>query len=294
MQREAGVVEKMAAIGRRSVRHHLIEQHRLFYPQLPFAVLGSVDGNGDIWATIRSGHPGFLSSPDDHHLNVSLQPDPDDPAEAGMADGAGIGLLGIELHTRRRNRLNGIVHRMCNGFSIEAVQSYGNCAQYIQLRQFSFARDPGRGAPVPPVARDHLSSEDMDLIRKADTFFVASAVADGLGRYQVDVSHRGGKPGFVRLDPDDTLTIPDFPGNRFFNTLGNFILNPKAGLAFVDFETGNLLQMTGDVEIDTKSENISTFEGAQRLWRFHPRQVVSRPEALPIRWQTIPSIPQPD
>jgi hypothetical protein len=46
------------------------------------------------------------------------------------------------------------------------------------------------------------------------------------------------------------LTIPDFRGNRFFNTLGNLVSDPRAALLFVDFETGDLLHLQGRVEID--------------------------------------------
>jgi hypothetical protein len=126
------------------------------------------------------------------------------------------------------------------------------------------------------------------MIQGADTLFVASYVERENGRRQVDVSHRGGKPGFVRLEADGVLTIPDFAGNLFFNTLGNFLANPKGGLVFPDFETGDLLQLTGDVEVILESPEIAAFQGAARLWRFTPRQIVYRPGALPLRWTFDP------
>src|SRR6202000_319979 len=76
-------------------------------------------------------------------LRLKLAREPDDPADAGMEDGDGIGMLGIELHTRRRNRLNGNVRRTASdGFEIEVTQAYGNCPQYIQLRNSSFVTEP--------------------------------------------------------------------------------------------------------------------------------------------------------
>ena len=42
----------------------------------------------------------------------------------------------------------------------------------------------------------------------------------------MDISHRGGRPGFVRVD-GDVLTIPDFRGNRYFNTLSNLLLEQR-------------------------------------------------------------------
>ncbi|HEY0342264.1 MAG TPA: pyridoxamine 5'-phosphate oxidase family protein, partial [Steroidobacteraceae bacterium] len=111
---------------------------------------------------------------------------------------------------------------------------------------------------------------------------------------QVDVSHRGGKPGFVKVDRDDMLTVPDFAGNQFFNTLGNFLVNPRAGLVFVDFDNGDLLQLSGDARVVLEDPDIATFEGAERLWRFTPRQIVHRAEALPLRWTFEPDGWSPD
>lgn len=283
MQTQVGVVARMDEIGRRVLRNYLIEQHRQFYPQLPFVVLGSVDSAGDAWATVRSGVPGFLHSPEPSHLHVALPRDTADPADAGMDDGCAIGLLGIELHTRRRNRLNGTIRRDKTGFDIVARQSYGNCPQYIRLRDFRFARDPSVPTEVPAIRRAALDDDARRMIAGADTFFVASSVErDGVR--EVDVSHRGGKPGFVRVDGEGVLTIPDFAGNNFFNTLGNILSNPRTGLVFVDFATGDLLQLTGDAEVVVDSPEIAAFQGAERLWRFRPRAVVRRPDAFAVRW----------
>ncbi|WYX49477.1 pyridoxamine 5'-phosphate oxidase family protein [Achromobacter xylosoxidans] len=118
------------------------------------------------------------------------------------------------------------------------------------------------------------------MIARADTLFVATyADTEAAGR-RVDVSHRGGMPGFVRID-GDTLTIPDFSGNRFFNTLGNMVLNPRAGLLFIDFERGDVLQVSGRAEVVLDSPEIETFAGAERLWRVHVRRVRSRPGRWP-------------
>ncbi|MBW8860077.1 MAG: pyridoxamine 5'-phosphate oxidase family protein, partial [Caulobacter sp.] len=67
-------------------------------------------------------------------------------------------------------------------------------------------------------------------------------------------------------------------------TLGNILLNGKAGLVFVDFERGDLLQMTGEAEVVLDSPEIAAFQGAERLWTFRPRRVVRRRNALPLRW----------
>jgi predicted pyridoxine 5'-phosphate oxidase superfamily flavin-nucleotide-binding protein len=284
LQRQAGVAERMRDVGKRVVRDHLIDQHRAFYPLLPFVVLGAVDAAGDAWATLRAGRPGFLQAPDDRHLHLDIQRDPADPAEAGMAAGDAMGLLGIDLGTRRRNRLNGTVARGgADGFELVVAQSFGNCPRYIQSRDFSFARDPATASMAAPQYLDALDEHARAVIAEADTFFVASYVDTAETGRQVDVSHRGGRSGFVRIGADGVPTIPDFAGNLFFNTLGNFLVNPKAGLAFADFETGDLLQLSGDAEVILDSPEIAAFQGAERLWRFTPRRIVYRADALPLR-----------
>ena len=286
MQHSVGVTERMDEVGGRVIRDHLPEQHRQFYPLLPFVVLGAVDPEGRPWATLRAGTPGFLQSPDAASLRVIATRDDQDPAERGMENGDAVGLLGIQLQTRRRNRLNGSIRRRdAASFDIGVAQSYGNCPQYIQRRAPAFTRDPSAASDIAPVTLERLDDRARQIIRGADTFFVASYydAGAGAGARQVDVSHRGGKPGFVRLDDDGVLTVPDFAGNMFFNTLGNLLLNPRAGLVFIDFETGDLLQLSGSAELLLDSPEIASFDGAERLWRFRPQRIVYRAAALPMR-----------
>ena len=285
LQKAVGVAERMEAFGRRVIRDFMPDQHRDFYRQLPFIILGSVDSSGDAWVTLLSGQPGFMTSPDPKHLAFASHPDPQDPATASLAYGAAVGLLGIELHTRRRNRMNGHVqHRSDQGFEILVEHAFGNCPQYIQLRDFTFVRETDDFVGLPAAqSLDMGNSQVRAMIAAADTFFVSSYVDDAAGRH-VDASHRGGKPGFVRINADGSLTIPDFAGNLHFNTFGNFMLNPKAGLVFPDFETGDMLHLTGDAELVLESDEIAAFQGAERLWVFRPRKIVLRPAALPLRF----------
>ncbi|ALP67779.1 pyridoxamine 5'-phosphate oxidase family protein [Paraburkholderia caribensis] len=285
LQEKVGVAAKMQELGRRVIRDYMPDQHRTFYRQLPFIVAGAVADDGDVWATLVAGQPGFMQSPTEKVLHMAVAADPHDPASGGLHEGAAIGLLGIELHTRRRNRMNGLLRGATpHGFDVEVIQSFGNCPQYIQARDFEFIRDPGSFSAIAPKEFAGLTGHARAMIEAADTLFVASYVGEGEHR-QVDVSHRGGKAGFVRIGDDGRLTIPDFAGNLFFATLGNFLVNPRAGLVFADFETGDLLQLTGEATVDLDSPEIAAFQGAERLWHFTPRRIVYREGALPLRWK---------
>lgn len=289
MHERLGIASQMEARGRNVLRDHMPEQHRAFFAQLPFIVVGAVDEAGQPWATLLEGEPGFLHSPDPQQLTVAALPGHGDPLLPGMQLGRALGLLGIELHTRRRNRLNGRLASLQDGsFAVEVVQSFGNCPKYIQERAFTFAHPVDR--PYSGVAEtlSALDDEARASILAADTFFVASYYPGDAERPgpQVDVSHRGGKPGFVHV-VYNVLTIPDFSGNRFFNTLGNMLVNPKAGLLFIDFDSGDLLQLTGSTEILMDGPTLAAFQGVERVWRFTVNRMVRRRSTLALRWRFL-------
>ena len=220
-------------------------------------------------------------------LAVNAMPFVADPLASTLRPGMPVGMLGIEMPTRRRNRVNAHVAKVSDqGFALEVDLTFGNCPQYIQQRSVVFVRDPADTAFKPQNTwMTELDATARAMISAADTFFVASYVTpENDPRVEgVDVSHRGGSLGFVRVE-GNTLTIPDYPGNNIFNTMGNFLLNPKAGLIFPDFDTGDLLQLTGTVELLWEDEvEIQAFKGAQRGWRFTVEKGVRLTAALPFR-----------
>jgi hypothetical protein len=295
VQQRAGVRDVAESMGRRGIRRFMPEQHREFFSAQPFVVIGGVDASGQPWATLRAGAPGFVSSPDARTLRIAGGALAGDPLAAAWHEGALLGGLGIEPRTRRRNRVNGVV-RSVEGetLQVEVMQSFGNCPKYIQSRTPSFVeRDEGAARAQPEIAAQ-LSSADRELLASADTFFIACANLSeeaGVGK-GVDVSHRGGAPGFVRVDDATTLTTPDYSGNRLFNTLGNLTHDPRAGLLFIDFANGDLLYLAVRAEIIWEGDELASFAGAQRLVRFHVHEVRRGRGALPFRWSDAELAPQ--
>jgi predicted pyridoxine 5'-phosphate oxidase superfamily flavin-nucleotide-binding protein len=286
-QSRAGKREVMEAIGQRAIRPFMPDQHRQFFEQLPFIVVGSVDAQGWPWASILSGGTGFITSPDNRRLDLDVDPLADDPLADALSVGAPVGLLGIEMETRRRNRMNANVVSLDGGrVTLNVTQSFGNCPQYIQTRDVNFVRAPN--APVDRKMTDTFTTLDdaaHDFIAASDTFFVSSYVTSDINPAAtgVDVSHRGGRSGFVKVE-GNVLTIPDYSGNNFFNTIGNFLVNPKAGLIFPDFTTGDVLMLTGTVELLWEDHpEIAAFKGAERGWRFTLDHGVRIHDALPFR-----------
>lgn len=285
LQERAGVRARMAEAGARVIRDHMPDQHREFFTLLPFILAGTVDGEGQPWAGVLAGEPGFISSPDPRELLIRARPLPHDPLGETLRDGVPIGLLGIQQHTRRRNRMNGIAHLRGGAISVEVGQSFGNCPKYIQAREPRF--DAGAAKGTLAYEGPGLDAAGAQMIARADTFFIATAVAapgaDGDVRHGVDVSHRGGKPGFVRVEGDG-LAVPDFIGNAFFNTLGNIAAQPKAGLLFMDFASGDALYAAVEARVVWDGPEVDAFAGAQRLLKMRVTRSRRVTAALPLRW----------
>ncbi len=288
VQERMGVREKIDGFARRVIRDHMTDQHREFYALLPFVLLGTVDDQGQPWASIIPGRSGFMSTPDARHLEIATKPLYGDPLNETLKPGGDIGLLGILPEARRRNRMTGRVRALGPaGISIETVQSFGNCPQYIQTRAVDILPTIDTPQAERPLhISDKFDPETRTLIEGSDTLFIATAFSDGAAAASrgADVSHRGGKPGFVRVEDNRTFVFPDFSGNLHFNTVGNIVVNPKAGFLFADFDTGDLVYMTGQAEVVWEGPEVEAFAGAERLIRFRAEKVIRVEHSLPLRF----------
>jgi len=263
---------------RKVVRPYLPEEHRAFHTALPYLIVAARDGDERPWVTLLTGDEGFVTSPDPNSLVMAAKPVAGDALAAAFVPGADIGILGIELATRRRNRLNG---RIIDDGGVGAIvcgveQTFGNCPQYIRER--AWRRIDGN-TPGRPIKGTRLTDSQIAWITDADTFFIASGYRDTDEEgenpaFGMDASHRGGARGFVQVDGDGCLVFPDYAGNNHYNTIGNLVLDPRVGLLFVDFETRSLLQLSGIASIDWGSEAVDNAPGARRLVTVRIEQIV--------------------
>ncbi len=269
VQERLGVRTRVENMGRRMMREFMPDEHREFFEDLPFLVAGSAEPSGALWASLLIGEVGFVKSPTARSLVVHARPFEADPLGGALSPGAPLGLLGMELATRRRNRVNGHITRADpQSFEVEVEQSFGNCKQYIQSRAGELARP---GAPTAESAL--LSASAREVLQHTDTSFIATSSRDAARGFSegLDVSHRGGRPGFIRseeLDGATQLTLPDFLGNFMFNSFGNLEVNPRAGFLALDFESGRVLSLTGSARVVWEGPAVAAFPGAERLLEF--------------------------
>jgi uncharacterized protein len=274
-----------------ALRHGALIRDTLTAPAQEFLAgqrtiaLASVDEHGQPWASLWIGAPGFISSDTEGTVRVSrrlLAPAPSDPVHPLISEGCEIGMLAIDFATRRRLRMNGFV--AVNGeddLSISLRETWPNCTKYIQRRELVVEGRPwvSRSARSGTVLDDELRF----FVENVDTLFVASR-HPGRG---VDVSHRGGEPGFVRVMDERTLRFPDYAGNSMFETLGNLTVDPLCGVVMVDFERARLLSLIGTSTVMYGAEDPrQPTGGTGRYWTLAVRQWLefSMPDGLAFRF----------
>lgn len=230
--------------------------------------------DGQLWASVWLGPPGFARSSGDRSLEL-IRPAVTDPVARRLTTGAPVGLLAIDAATRRRLRINGdVVDVAAQKVTIGVRECFANCPKYIRRRR---VRVGGPRAMHEPVSGRVLDERRRSILCKADTLFVGS-IFPARG---ADVSHRGGAPGFARLVGDSTLRIADYPGNSMFQTLGNFAVDPRAAVATVDFQSGRMLAMSGTAQlVFGKADPNDPAGSTGRYWEFHVREWIEL--SLPV------------
>ncbi|KAK4050783.1 hypothetical protein OIV83_003204 [Microbotryomycetes sp. JL201] len=284
----------------------LPEQHRLFHSRnisfLPLAVLDP--DSGRVWTSMlagKDGEPGFIDAPDKQTLIVHANTWPGDPATRYLAspgqDPALVAGVGVELTTRRRNKLAGSATVLSNKdhdlkLEIKISQALGNCPKYITLRSlesYTTARpvveadnlNVGVDEQLPETVRNFILERDTCFL---STHYVPSARNASTFPQFLGCNHRGGRPGFVRIRSDGrTLVLPDHSGNRHWSSLGAIESNPIAGLTFVDFESGDVLYVTGQAKNFASDEAKKIMPRARMLTTIGVSGFTFVRNALPFR-----------
>jgi predicted pyridoxine 5'-phosphate oxidase superfamily flavin-nucleotide-binding protein len=285
VQERAGVAAVASRVGG-SIHAEIPPRAQDFLIEQPFAVLASRDAAGRMWASIVHGAPGFLSAASETAIAIDAAPITGDPLAANLVPGARLGALVVDLATRRRMRVNGRVERAASPIRVVVDEVFANCPKYIQRRDLVVegvleSRDPFANA------RDALTVAQQRRIGRADTFFLAS----GHGDAGLDASHRGGAPGFVEVLGERRIAWPDYTGNSMFQTLGNLASDPRAGLLFADFATGDVLQLSGRARVDWDPGRAARFAGAERVVELEIDAVRETRGALPLRSRAVEPSP---
>lgn len=243
------------------------------------AIASTVDSKARVWASLLTGKPGFVEVLNTQTIQINSTPIQTDPLHQNLQANNNIGVLVIDLANRRRLRLNGKAEVNQENIKVQIQQVFFNCPKYIQTRHIEkTVIDLLEQSET--FIRDALSETNQLWITQTDTFFIASYHPES----GADASHRGGLPGFVQVVNSNKLVFPDYSGNNMFQTFGNLIVNPNAGLLFIDFAQGHTLQLTGKAKVIWDVERLNEFAGAQRLVEFDIEKVLEIRNACSLSW----------
>ncbi|HEY6547048.1 MAG TPA: pyridoxamine 5'-phosphate oxidase family protein [Vicinamibacteria bacterium] len=288
VQERQGVRADADRVGR-IVARQIPETLRPLLARQRLAVAATLDARSRPWASLLTGPEGFIEAADEQLLRLDVRPRPDDPLVANLKVRQELGLLVLDPRTRQRLRVNGRGLLSSDGLFLLVDEVYGNCPKYIQKRRIIEPAEPGQedpGGESVPGSGGHgrvrrssaLDPRQRGWIEAADTLFLATWHPRG----GADASHRGGRPGFVRVIDERTLEFPDYPGNNLFNSLGNLAGHPHAGLLFVEFETGNLLQITARARVVWEPDTVV---------RLEVDEVIETPQGSGLRFQLVEPSP---
>ncbi len=281
VQQKAGVQEQAKDLGG-MIKSNIPSVAHNFLSSQQIAIASTIDANGKVWASLLTGKPGFIQVIEKQLVRIDAAQIPGDPLSKNLLYRDEIGILVIDLATRRRLRLNGKAQLQPDqSINVQIQQVYFNCPKYIQLRRLII---DSQESCNPELQNNKILTQlQQNWIAASDTFFIASYHPES----GADASHRGGNPGFVKVLDAKTLIFPDYSGNNMFNTLGNLTVNPLSGLLFIDFEVGSTLQVTGKANIIWDAQRVAEFTGAERLVEFEIEQVNVLMSTSRLHWQFL-------
>jgi PPOX class probable FMN-dependent enzyme len=123
--------------------------------------------------------------------------------------------------------------------------------------------EPSDGAIAKEV--DHVHPHYRAMIEASPFMVMATSGPDGL-----DVSPRGDPPGFVVVQDEKTLLIPDRRGNNRTDSLSNLIADPRIALLFLIPGVGETLRVNGRAAISVDPDLLARFPAQGKL----PRSVI--------------------
>lgn len=280
-------VQHIASKVGQSIKDRIILGAIPFIENQSTITISSKDSNHKNWISLLVGVNGFIHVPDVNTFDIyidKLKSDLNDVFFKNITKHKTIGAIFIELGSKRRYRVNGTVILITeNKISIKITEAYPNCPKYIQQRSITNL-SPINTTPKKETGLNNISTKFIDLIKNADTFFIGSEAVN-----KMDASHRGGKPGFIKVINRNTLKIPEYVGNNLYNTLGNLTTNPNAGLMFIDFTNNSVLQLNGSVLIqyDQKTEEDLKQTNTGIFWTFNIEKWIFTENHHQMDWNFI-------
>jgi len=214
-----------------------------FLESLNFAVLTFSNSKQELFSSVLSDFNSFITILNSKEIVMNLEKSSFIPSDILEEKNLNIGILGLEFENRMRIRVNGKGKIKDNKLHLIIDNVYSNCPKYINDRKIIGKVDFFNNSIIHKYAI--LEKACKKIIEYSDTFFIASSYENK----GADISHKGGKKGFLKILNPTELKFNDFPGNNMYNTLGNIHINPNISILIVDFVNNDILHINGQAKI---------------------------------------------
>jgi len=146
---------------------------------------------------------------------------------------------------------------------------------------------------------DHIDAHCRAWIERAPLVVVASMS----GSEQLDVAPKGDPAGSFKVLDEQTLAIPDRPGNNRADTLINIIENPRIGLMFIIPNRREVVRVSGSAQITTDPDLVESMTVNGKSPKlvilvhveeamFHCGKALIRAKMWePEKWQSVAGLP---
>ena len=148
-----------------------------------------------------------------------------------------------------RIRINGKANIVDNKIIVSIDEAYANCPKYIKKRIHNEFEK--KNAYKHLIHESKITEEFKKVLSNSDTFFLSSSHKEK----GADISHKGGKKGFVKVISNTEIEFIDMPGNNLYNSLGNIYANSLVNLLFIDFINNDTYLIIGKASINEVFKN---------------------------------------
>jgi uncharacterized protein len=242
IQEQMGVRDKSDSLSS-MIYHEMPVVAAQFLESLNFAVVTFSTSNQELFSSVLFDINSFITILHTKEIVINLEKSSFIPDNILGEKNLNIGLLGLEFENRMRIRVNGKGKIEDNKLFLVIDEVYSNCPKYINDRKIVGKVDFFNDSILDKYTT--LVNECKKIIENSDTFFIATN-HENKGS---DISHKGGKKGFLKIISPTQLEFDDFPGNNMYNTLGNIYTNPNISILIVDFASNDILHINGHAKI---------------------------------------------
>ena len=228
-----------------------------FLKDLNFCIITISTKKDDLFTYTVYNHNNFIEVLNQSQITINLENHSYIPKKFYNIENINIGMIGLNFEKAMRIRINGKGQIKSNKLYFSIDEIYSNCPKYIKRRVL---QKNTKNLEKQTIQKEKILNEKIiNIISNIDTFFIATSHKEkGL-----DVSHKGGEKGFLKVIQTHQLSFEDVPGNNLYNTIGNIYTNPNINIFFIDFKNNNTYHLKGianikEIQVDNKKRLLVT------------------------------------